>query len=208
MIELAIAQFDNFLKTVIPNSAKASQANPAEQAPHDLDMSDESRQHAAGLMRINHTGEVCAQALYNGQALSAKTAEARAYLEHAAQEETDHLVWCEQRIKELDGRPSLLNPAFYAASFTLGAATGLIGDKVSLGFVSATEDQVGRHLEEHMVTLPEEDQRSRAILAQMIEDEARHGSEALARGGQPFPKPVKQVMTLMSKVMTASTYRI
>lgn len=208
MIEFAIAQFDNFLKTVVPNSAKASQANPAEQAPHDLDMSDESRKHAAGLMRINHTGEVCAQALYNGQALSAKTSEARAYLEHAAQEETDHLVWCEERIKELNGRPSLLNPAFYTASFAIGAATGLIGDKVSLGFVAATEDQVGKHLEEHMVTLPEEDQRSRAILAQMIEDEARHGSEALARGGQPFPKPVKQVMTLMSKVMTASTYRL
>lgn len=208
MIEFAIAQFDNFLKTVVPNSAKASQANPAEQAPHDLDMSDGSRKHAAGLMRINHTGEVCAQALYNGQALSAKTSEARAYLEHAAQEETDHLVWCEERIKELNGRPSLLNPAFYTASFAIGAATGLIGDKVSLGFVAATEDQVGKHLEEHMVTLPEEDQRSRAILAQMIEDEARHGSEALARGGQPFPKPVKQVMTLMSKVMTASTYRL
>lgn len=208
MIEFAIAQFDNFLKTVVPNSAKASQANPADQAPHDLDMSDESRKHAAGLMRINHTGEVCAQALYNGQALSAKTSEARAYLKHAAQEETDHLVWCEERIKELNGRPSLLNPAFYTASFAIGAATGLIGDKVSLGFVAATEDQVGKHLEEHMVTLPEEDQRSRAILAQMIEDEARHGSEALARGGQPFPKPVKQVMTLMSKVMTASTYRL
>lgn len=208
MIDYAICQFDKFLKTVVPNSATATNPSPAEQAPHDLAMDDSSRQHAAGLMRINHTGEVCAQALYNGQALSAKTPQARQYLEHAAQEETDHLVWCEARLQELNSRPSLLNPAFYAASFAMGAATGLLGDKVSLGFVAATEEQVCHHLEAHMITLPEEDQRSRAILAQMLEDEARHGNEALARGGRAFPKPVKQLMTAMSKVMTASVYRM
>ncbi|WP_119393302.1 2-polyprenyl-3-methyl-6-methoxy-1,4-benzoquinone monooxygenase [Salinibius halmophilus] len=208
MIEYGIAQFDRFLKTVIPNSASAAKANPAQQAPHDIEMDEGSRQHAAGLMRINHTGEVCAQALYNGQALTAKSAEARAYLEHAADEETDHLVWCEERLAELASRPSLLNPAFYGASFAIGAMTGLLGDRISLGFVSATEDQVCKHLEEHMVTLPEEDQRSRAILQQMIEDEERHGSEALARGGKAFPSPVKQLMTVMSKVMTTTTYRI
>lgn len=207
-METLIGQFDRFLKTVIPNSVHAQQPNPADQAPNDLEMSDDDRRHTIGLMRINHTGEVCAQALYNGQALTAKSSAAKAYLYHASDEETDHLAWCQSRLNELGGHTSLLNPAFYAASFTMGAVTGLLGDRVSLGFVSATEDQVCQHLEEHMVTLPGEDQRSRAILQQMIIDEQRHGEEALARGGKPFAKPIKSAMTLLSKVMTTSTYRI
>src|SRR5690606_10057919 len=145
--------------------------------------------HAAGLMRVNHTGEICAQALYQGQALTARDPAVRGALLEAAAEEADHLAWCEERLAELRSGPSLLNPAFYALSYAMGAVTGLLGDKVSLGFVEATEDQVCRHLEGHLQTLPAEDARSREIVTRMREDEARHGSEALARGGVEFPRP-------------------
>jgi len=159
-------------------------------------------------MRINHTGEVCAQALYAGQATTAKLATVRAEMEHAADEEIDHLVWCEERLYELGSRPSILNPFFYGASFCIGAGAGLISDKLSLGFVAATEDQVCLHLDKHMAALPAQDQRSRAVLSQMHIDEAKHKQMALDSGGYEFPKPVMQVMTLVSKVMTQSTYRI
>lgn len=185
----------------------AERANPGE-AVADAPMSDEERGHAAGLMRVNHTGEICAQGLYEGQALTARDAATREALLAAAQEETDHLAWCQDRLTELDARPSLLNPLFYAASYALGAATGLLGDRVSLGFVEATEDQVCRHLESHMRSLPGQDQRSRAIVEQMHTDEARHGAQAVAKGGAEFPRPLKQAMTLVSKVMTETTYRI
>lgn len=159
-------------------------------------------------MRINHTGEVCAQALYQGQALTARLPEVRQAMEHAAEEEIDHLAWCEQRIRELGGRPSLLNPLFYGLSFGVGAVAGLISDKVSLGFVAATEDQVVKHLDEHLAQLPEQDHKSRAILEQMREDELQHATTALEAGGLRFPAPVKFGMTLLSKVMTKSTYRL
>jgi 3-demethoxyubiquinol 3-hydroxylase len=159
-------------------------------------------------MRINHTGEVCAQALYQGQALTARLEAVREQMTQAAQEEIDHLAWCEQRLKELDSHTSLLNPVFYALSFGIGAAAGAAGDKYSLGFVAATEDQVCKHLEHHFEDLPAQDERSRAILRQMHEDEAHHADWALAAGGIEFPTPVKKVMTLMSKVMTKSVYRI
>ena len=148
------------------------------------------------------------KALYEGQALTATSSAARAALLAAAQEERDHLHWCRQRLRELDARPSVLDPVFYAASFAMGAATGLAGDRVSLGFVEATEDQVVKHLDGHLQALPEQDARSRRILEQMRQDEHAHGARALEQGGQAFPAPLKAAMSLLSRCMTASTYRI
>jgi ubiquinone biosynthesis monooxygenase Coq7 len=159
-------------------------------------------------MRINHTGEVCAQALYQGQGLTAKLHETRDQMEQAAAEEIDHLAWCDERLRELDSRTSYLNPAFYAASFGMGALAGKLGDNISLGFVAATEEQVGRHLDDHMHKLPMGDRRSRAVLEQMRTDEAHHERWALEAGGARFPAPLKLGMRLMSKVMTKSVYTL
>ena len=156
-------------------------------------------------MRVNHTGEVCAQALYQGQALTAKLPAVREEMERAADEEIDHLAWCEERVKQLGGHLSVLNPLWYGMSFGLGAAAGLIGDKTSLGFVSAIEDQVCEHLEEHLQTLPPCDEKSRAIVETMLEDEARHSHAALAAGGTQFPAPIKKGMTLVSRLMTRTS---
>lgn len=200
-----IAALDNGLKTLSPGAYQAARQIDVKAS----EISDEQQEkHTAALMRINHTGEVCAQALYQGQALTAKNKETRAAMQLAADEEIDHLVWCEQRIKELGGHTSYLNPLFYGMSFIIGAATGAISDKVSLGFVEATEDQVCKHLEDHLGQVPESDERTRAILEQMLEDEAKHGHMALENGGVEFPQSVKAAMSLLSKVMTASTYRI
>lgn len=198
---------DTVLKTLIPGAAEPYRSNPARQAA-EHDMTPVERKHAAGLMRINHTGEVCAQALYQGQSVTAKLPEVRAQMEHAAREEIDHLAWCDQRIQQLGSRPSLLNPVFYGLSFGIGAAAGAVGDKYSLGFVAATEQQVCHHLETHLQNLPSADQKSRAILEQMYIDEEQHAEQALAAGGVRFPVPVKLAMKLMSKVMTKSVYRI
>ncbi|MDZ7853981.1 MAG: 2-polyprenyl-3-methyl-6-methoxy-1,4-benzoquinone monooxygenase [Halomonas sp.] len=203
-----IHQFDTVLRTLVPHAAASSRPSPATADLHDAPMSDEERRHAAGLMRINHTGEVCAQALYQGQGFTANLPEVRGQMEQAAQEEVDHLAWCDERLQELHDRPSLLNPLFYAASFGLGAAAGAVGDRISLGFVAATEEQVGHHLEDHLVKLPPVDQRSRAVLRQMAIDEAHHAQLALEAGGARFPAPVKLGMKLMSKVMTKSVYRL
>lgn len=159
-------------------------------------------------MRINHTGEVCAQALYQGQGLTAKLPEVREEMEQAAQEETDHLHWCNERLQQLNSRPSLLNPLFYGASFSMGALAGAVSDKVSLGFVAATEELVCQHLEKHLDELPATDQKSRSVVKQMLEDEARHQQAALDAGGSEFPTPVKMGMQLLSKVMTKTTYRV
>ncbi|GBH14715.1 Demethoxyubiquinone hydroxylase [Pseudomonas syringae pv. actinidiae] len=171
-------------------------------------MSDVDTRHVAGLMRINHTGEVCAQALYQGQALTAKLPKVRKAMEHAAEEEIDHLVWCEQRIHQLGSHTSVLNPLFYGLSFGIGAVAGVISDRVSLGFVAATEDQVCKHLGEHLEQLPIEDGKSRAILEQMLSDEEHHAESALEAGGFRFPAPIKFGMGVLAKVMTKSTYRI
>ena len=157
-------------------------------------------------MRIDHTGEVCAQALYQGQALTARLPEVRKKMERAAAEENDHLDWCERRIEELGGRTSLLNPLWYAGSFAIGALAGLAGDKWSLGFVAETEQQVGEHLDEHLEQIPPQDAKSRAILEQMKQDELRHANQALVGGGVPLPAPVKLAMRLSSKVMTRTVY--
>lgn len=206
LADSVIGQIDQALRTLSGQHASRRPSPAGEVAEAPLESA--ASRHAAGLMRVNHTGEICAQALYHGQALTARDPAVRSALLEAAAEETDHLDWCEGRLQELSSRPSVLNPAFYAMSYTIGAVTGLLGDKVSLGFVEATEDQVCRHLEAHLEALPESDARSREIVSRMRDDEARHGSEALARGGVEFPAPLKQAMTALSRVMTTTTYRV
>ena len=202
-----IQQFDTNLRTLVPHAAQPSRPSPSA-GVQDGEFDEAERAHAEGLMRINHTGEVCAQALYQGQGLTAKLADTRSQMEQAAQEEIDHLAWCDARLEELGGRTSLLNPLFYGASFGLGAVAGAVGDRVSLGFVAATEEQVGKHLEEHLEALPSGDRRSRAVLEKMHEDEAHHERWALEAGGAEFPAPVKAGMRLMSKLMTKSVYKL
>ena len=171
-------------------------------------MDDGARRHAAGLMRVNHTGEVCAQALYVGQAAVARDEATRAQLLAAAQEETDHLAWCAERLEELHSRPSLLNPLWYAGSYAIGLAAGLRGDGWNLGFVVETERQVEAHLEEHLQTLPSEDRRSRAILETMKTDEARHADHAEQAGARVLPPPIPRLMALASSIMKAVAYRL
>ena len=172
------------------------------------DLDDAERRHAAGLMRINHTGEVCAQALYDGQAALARREENRVHLREAADEETDHLAWCSERLKELDSHPSLFNPLWYAGSYAIGALAALAGDAVSLGFVVETEHQVEAHLAEHLDRLPAQDERSRAVLRQMQADEVRHAQNAQARGGIDLPFPIPQLMHASSMVMKTVAYRV
>ena len=174
----------------------------------EADLDDAERRHAAGLMRVNHTGEVCAQALYFGQAALARDEANRAHLLHAAAEETDHLAWCAERLQQLDSRPSLLNPLWYAGSYAIGAAAALVGDPVSLGFVVETEHQVEAHLAEHLEKLPAADERSRAVLTQMQADEIRHADAAQQRGGIALPFPLPQLMHASSMVMKTVAYRI
>ena len=174
----------------------------------EAELDDSARRHAGGLMRVNHVGEVCAQALYSGQAAVARDAQVRHQLLEAAAEETDHLAWCGERLHELGDRPSLLNPIWYGGAYTIGAVAGLISDRLSLGFVVETERQVEAHLEGHLSKLPAADQRSRAIVTQMKEDEARHAEQALAAGGVSLPAPVKGMMRIAANVMRAVAYRI
>jgi 3-demethoxyubiquinol 3-hydroxylase len=162
--------------------------------------------HSAGLMRVNHSGEICAQALYSGQALFARSAEVRAALQTAAAEERDHLAWCRTRLQELGSRPSLLDPAWYAGSFALGMASGLLGDRWSMGFLAETEAQVEHHLEGHLDELPADDRRSRAIVLQMRDDEQRHGAMGRSLGATELPYAVKLAMKATSKVMTRTAY--
>ena len=196
----------NALSTVA-GSPRAERANPGDSTP-DVVLDDAERRHAAGLMRINHVGEVCAQALYIGQAAVARDPATRAHLLEAAQEETDHLAWCADRLRELDSRPSLLNPLWYAGSYTIGALAGLRGDGWNLGFVVETEHQVEGHLEEHLRTLPEADLRSRAILQVMKDDEARHADHAEQAGAKVLPQPVPTLMKAASTLMKAVAYRL
>ena len=185
----------------------ARRPNPASTTP-DVELDDAERRHAAGLMRINHVGEVCAQGLYFGQAAVARDPETREHLLEAAQEETDHLAWCGDRLQELDSRPSLFNPLWYAGSYTLGALAGLRGDGWSLGFVVETEHQVEAHLAEHLQTLPEADLRSREILKVMKADEARHADHAEQAGARVLPQPIPTLMAGASKLMKTVAYRL
>ncbi len=206
-IDRLVEGADVVLKTLSSGTAAAERPSPADAV---VDSSDDATQkrHIAGLMRVNHTGEVCAQALYQGQALTAALPDVREEMDRSAREEIDHLVWCEGRLRELDSHTSALNPLWYGASFLLGAAAGAAGDKWSLGFVAATEERVCAHLEEHLEQIPEEDQRSRAILEQMLTDEKAHGDRALEAGGVDLPAPIKNLMTAVSGLMTRSSYHI
>ena len=202
-----LMQADAALRTLLPFSGQPSRPSPALLKTETEPSASDTRQ-VAGLMRINHTGEVCAQALYQGQALTARLPQVRQAMEQAADEEIDHLAWCEQRIRQLGSHTSVLNPIFYGLSFGIGASAGLISDRISLGFVAATEDQVCKHLDDHLGQLPAGDEKSRAILEQMRDDEAQHSTAAIEAGGLRFPAPVKFGMSLVSKVMTKATYRI
>lgn len=185
--------------------ASAQRANPA-QATAPVELPDDQRRHAAALMRINHAGEVAAQALYHGQALTARNPAIRETLRQAADEEGDHLAWCDERLRELGSRPSLLNPVWYVGSFAIGALAGACGDRVSLGFLVETERQVEGHLEDHLARLPAADTRSRRVLEEMKRDEVRHGDTAQAAGAAELPAPVKLLMKLTSRVMTRTAY--
>ena len=207
MADRLILVADNTLKTLVGGYQTTSRHNPAD----DLDseeLTPDQAKHSAGLMRINHCGEVCAQALYQGQAFTARLPEVRDKMEQAAIEENDHLDWCATRLQQLDSHTSFLNPLWYASSFAIGAFAGAIGDKWSLGFVAETEYQVVRHLEDHLQKLPPQDSQSKAILEQMKIDELEHATTALAAGGAELPLPVKGMMNLMSKVMTSTVYYV
>ena len=206
-IDQLLVQFDQALRTCVPGTTEANRESPAANAD-EIELSNLEKQHAAGLMRINHTGEVCAQALYQGQATTALLGEVRKSMEQAAEEEVDHLAWCEQRLTELDSRPSVLNFLWYALAFGLGAAAGLAGDKWSLGFVAETEHQVCEHLEDHLSKLPKQDNKSRAILEQMIADEKHHEETARQAGGLEPPIAIRQAMNAMSQLMKKTTYHI
>ena len=203
----AILFADNILKTLTGGYRTTERENPALKVA-EADLTAAEIKHAAGLMRINHCGEVCAQALYQGQALTARLPEVRTQMEQAAIEENDHLEWCASRLKELDSHQSLFNPLWYAGSFTIGAIAGAIGDKWSLGFVAETENQVVKHLDGHLAGLPETDHKSRAVLNQMREDEMHHAELAVEAGAADLPAGVKDIMRLMSKVMTSTVYYV
>ena len=205
-LDRIIDQGQRALETVFGNPP-AARPNPAAGLP-EVELDDSERRHAAGLMRINHVGEVCAQALYLGQAAVARSGETREHLLHAAQEETDHLAWCADRLRELDSRPSVFNPLWYAGSYAIGTAAGLRGDGWNLGFVVETERQVEAHIDEHLDHLPPADSRSRAILEVMKADEARHADNAEAAGARVLPFPIPSVMAMASKVMKAVAYRV
>jgi len=206
-IDNFIVQADHAFRTVIGKPKTTERPNPAE-GTVDAELSDRERKQAAGLMRVNHAGEVSAQALYQGQALTARLEEVRHSMERAALEENDHLAWTEQRLNELGSHRSLLNPLWYMGSFAIGAFAGALGDKWSLGFVAETEHQVIRHLDSHLAKLPPQDQKSHQILEQMKQDEAHHATVALEGGGASLPWPVKKLMAAMSRVMTTSAYYI
>jgi len=203
----ALSEFERALGTGFGAAPESMRPSPSAGIA-EADLSDDERRHAAGLMRVNHAGEVCAQALYSGQAALARDGSTRSSLLAAAAEETDHLAWCGERLDALHSAPSRLNPLWYAGSFAIGAVAALASDKISLGFVVETERQVEAHLGEHLHKLPAADARSRAVVAQMQADEARHGAQAKAAGGIDLPPPIPTLMRFASAVMKAVAYRI
>ncbi len=206
-LDRVLIELERALHTSLAEAPAPRRSNPGRDvAEPDLDAAQ--LRHAAGLMRINHAGEVCAQALYSGQAAVARDAATRDALLHAADEEGDHLAWCADRLRDLDSRPSLLNPFWYAGSYAIGVAAGLYGDGYNLGFVVETERQVEAHLAEHLDTLPPGDKRSRAIVRQMQADEVAHGQAAQAAGARLLPNPIPDLMALASRAMKALAYRL
>jgi ubiquinone biosynthesis monooxygenase Coq7 len=206
-IDRLIIEFDTALRSIV-GGANSQRPTPGAEALSKTVLDTQERQHAAGLMRVNHVGEVCAQALYQSQKLVARNPEIQEMLNHSAQEEMDHLAWCETRLQELGSHTSYLNPFWYAGSFAIGLAAGLAGDKWSLGFVVETEKQVENHLASHLQKLPQEDYRSRAIVDQMRIDEIEHGQSAKEAGGVLLPEPIQKMMQAMSKIMTSAAYKI
>lgn len=205
LVDKIIKEIDQGLKFSLQNYQKQSREYPAKGIEDDS-LNEIDRSISASLMRINHAGEVSAQGLYRGQALTARLEGTREKMDEAAQEELDHLAWCNKRLEELHEKPSILNPLWYGLSFTMGAIAGLAGDKWSLGFVHETEEQVVRHLESHLDLLPEDDKKTSAILEQMAIDEAHHSEEALESGAAELPDSVKKLMGVIAKVMTKTSY--
>lgn len=205
-IDRAVSEFDRALRAVA-GVHRGARPSPAEGVA-EAELTDAERAHAAALMRVNHVGEVCAQALYQGQSLTARDAGNRETLESAAREEEDHLAWSADRVHELGGRLSLLNPLWYAGALTMGLGAGLLGDRWNLAFLAETEQQVEEHLSGHLATLPEADSRSRAVVAQMRIDEAKHRRSAVAMGAAELPAPVKTAMRMAARVMTTLAHRI
>ena len=206
-LDQCIEQFDQAIRTMFGQPSGSGRVNPAQLASAE-ELNATEKAESISLMRVNHAGEVCAQALYQGQAMTARRSEVRNQMQEAAVEENDHLLWCRQRLDELGGHTSLLNPLWYTGSLLIGAATGLLGDKWSLGFLAETEHQVVNHLQSHLERIPPKDGKSVAILEQMKTDEARHKTSALNSGGLALPDPAKKLMTLMSRVMTSTASRI
>ena len=206
LLDRLLIGFDRSLATLSnASSARARRACPGENLA-EYPLTDVEKRHVAGLMRVNHSGEVSAQALYQGQGLTARDAAIRKSMQLSAIEEVDHLAWCEQRLQEVSGHTSIMNPIWYIGSFSIGALAGLCGDKWSLGFITETERQVVRHLQDHLHSLPDRDQKSRAILEQMQIDEGHHATVALEAGAAELPAPVKQIMHWTSKLMTSASY--
>jgi len=206
MFDTLITEFDKGLRTLF--APAQSQRPRPDTGLAEAELSAEEKRHAAGLMRVNHCGEVCAQALYQGQALTARNLAAREALQQAAFEEVEHLAWTEQRLRELGSHPSLLGPLWYTGSLAIGVAAGLLGDQWNLGFLEETEQQVGAHLDGHLQTLPEQDAKSRAIVSQMRDDELRHAEMAHAFGAAPLPESIKRLMKLSARLMTATSYKM
>lgn len=202
-----LAGLGNALRTVAAPAGKSPRANPARDIA-EAELDGRQKAHSAGLMRVNHAGEVAAQGLYQGHAVVARDSNIEAQMQAAADEEFDHLAWCEQRLTELDQEPSKLSPLWYAGAFTIGALSGALGDKWSLGFIAETEQQVCDHLDSHLDKLPDEDERSRAIVSTMRDEEAEHGENAKQAGAAELPQAVKQLMRATAKLMTSTAYRI
>lgn len=202
-----IIGLDRCLAAILPPAETAARSSPADQVAYAV-LSEPERRHVEGLMRVNHAGEVAAQALYQGQALVSRDPQVRQTMQQSAREEIDHLAWCQQRLDELGGHTSYLNPLWYLGSLTIGTLAGLAGDNWSLGFVAETERQVVKHLHGHLQRLPAQDMKSRVILEQMMEDEARHGATAMASGGVELPALVQTAMRYCSRLMTTTAYRI
>ena len=206
-LDRLLAGANNALRTIAAPAGRPARDNPATGIA-EADLSDRQKAHAAGLMRVNHAGEVAAQGLYQGHAAVARDRDIEEQMHQAAEEEFDHLAWCEQRLQELGEKPSLLSPVWYSGAFLIGAASGVLGDKWSLGFIAETEKQVCAHLDSHLDHLPDADARSRAIVTQMRDEEQEHGENAKEAGAAELPEPVRELMKLTARVMTGTAYRV
>lgn len=206
-LDRLLAGVDNALRMVNSSPARAARANPAA-AIEEPPLTDEEKAHAAGLMRVNHAGEVAAQGLYQGHAAVARDPAIEVQMKSAADEELDHLAWCEQRLSELGEKPSVLRPVWYGGAFLMGAASGVAGDKWSLGFIEETERQVADHLSSHLGRLPANDLRSRAIVRQMRDEEEEHGANARKAGAASLPLAVREIMRVVARIMTTTAYRV